>query len=86
MNVKTLQAWEIGQTTPNPFVGKCVLFYLRWHGHVKSVEAISDAALGQATRVDKTQSSRLALTRQERKTRSMKGPNETKHKPSREER
>jgi DNA-binding transcriptional regulator YiaG len=35
VNLKTLQAWEIGQSEPNPFVAKCVLFYLRWRLKVK---------------------------------------------------
>lgn len=30
VNLKTLQAWEIGQSSPNAFVAKCILFYLHW--------------------------------------------------------
>lgn len=29
VKLKTLQAWEIGQTEPSPFFAKCVLFYIR---------------------------------------------------------
>lgn len=34
VKLKTLQAWEIGQTEPSPFFAKCVLFYLRWRKQV----------------------------------------------------
>jgi len=34
VKLKTLQAWEIGQTKPIPFFAKCVLFYIYWRNRV----------------------------------------------------
>ena len=36
VNLRTLQQWEIGGSTPAPFFAKCVLFYLRFRNGVKA--------------------------------------------------
>lgn len=35
VNLRTLQEWEYGRTTPPDFLAKCVLFYLRFRNSVK---------------------------------------------------